>query len=172
MPSDRRVSGALREKFKRIRMIIMDVDGVLTDGRIIFDNAGGELKVFDVHDGFGIERAQKYGLLFGLISGRKSNALARRAEELKISEVHQSAKDKLRILERLKVKYKLKDTEMCYIGDDEPDLPALRIVGCSAAPCNAMMEIQSAVDYVTTAAAGRGAVREVIDRVLRAKGII
>lgn len=153
-------------------MIVMDVDGVLTDGRIIYDDAGGEHKTFHVHDGYGIARGQKNGLLFALISGRKSKATVVRANELRITEIHQGAKDKLRILTGLKNRHNLKNDEMCYIGDDEIDLPVLKAVGVSAAPCDAMREIQSAVDYVTKAAGGRGAVREVIDCVLRAKGII
>jgi 3-deoxy-D-manno-octulosonate 8-phosphate phosphatase (KDO 8-P phosphatase) len=163
---------SLRGKMKRIRMIVMDVDGVLTDGRIIYDNAGGEYKIFDAHDGYGITRAQKKGMLFAIITARKSKATKKRVEELRITELHQDAKDKLTIFNKLKSRHKLKSAEMCYIGDDEIDLGVLKAVGVSAAPCDAMSEVRSAVDYVTAAAGGRGAVRELIDCILQAKGIL
>ena len=153
-------------------MVIMDVDGVLTDGRIIFDSRGVECKSFDVHDGFALERGARKGLLFAIVSGRKSECVTMRAKELGIDEVYQGQKDKLKILGKLKVRYHLRDDEICFIGDDEPDLSALNSAGVSAAPANAVYTVRNIVDIVTAKEGGRGAVREVIDMILNAKHLL
>ena len=150
----------------------MDVDGVLTDGRIIYDARGVEYKCFDAHDGYGIARALEKGLKLALISGRTSKVTTIRAKELGISEVHQNVKDKVAVFEYLKKKYKLSNDECCYIGDDEFDLPLLKKVGLSAAPCDAIKAVRDKVDYVTTSAGGRGSIREVLDLILRARKLI
>ena len=160
---------SLLSKLKRIRMILLDVDGVLTDGRILYGNDGTEYKAFDAHDGFGMERAMKFGLLIGLISGRKSPMVDRRAKELGIVDVYQNAMDKVAALEDLKRKYDLSDDRFAYIGDDVFDLPLLNKVGFSAAPNDAVKEVANAVQFRTRAEGGRGAVREMIDMVLKAQ---
>jgi 3-deoxy-D-manno-octulosonate 8-phosphate phosphatase (KDO 8-P phosphatase) len=147
----------------------MDVDGVLTDSKIIYDEKGKEYKIFDVHDGYGIHRAVRSGLILAIISGRKSSAVAKRAKELGIKEVYQNVGDKKQILRKLAVKYKLKQQEICSIGDDEPDLPMLLASGVSAAPKSAVQSVREKVDIVTRNKGGRGSVREVLDFIHSAK---
>lgn len=149
----------------------MDVDGVLTDGRIIYDDRGVEYKAFDVHDGYGVFRGREHGLLFAIISGRVAKAVTKRAERMKVKEVHQGKRDKLAVLEMLCRKYTLSLPEICAIGDDLLDLPMLTVAGFSAAPPSAITAVRGAVDHITSAPGGRGAVREVIDMILEAKGL-
>lgn len=153
-------------------MVILDVDGVLTDGRIVYDASGLEHKCFDVHDGYGIDRAQKLGLNFAIISGRRSGVVTHRARELAIEECHQGADDKVAVFEQIMAKYHITEQEACFIGDDEFDLPLLRVVGWSAAPADAMPKVRREVDCVTKAKGGRGAVREILDRILAAKNLL
>ncbi len=150
----------------------MDVDGVLSDGRIIIDANGIESKAFDAHDGYGIARARENGILLAIITGRHSEAVTVRAGRLKIEEVYQNHFDKLSAYEKLKAKYSLNDDEVCFIGDDEFDLPLLRLVGVSAAPPNAIPVVKQQVHYITTREGGRGAVRELLDKILQAQGLI
>ena len=116
----------------------MDVDGVLTDGRIIYSGAGEEYKLFDAHDGYGIDRAARKGLKFAIISGRSSKATERRARELGVTEIHQGVREKLLVVRQLLKRHRLRKEELCYIGDDELDAPVLEAVGLSAAPADAM----------------------------------
>jgi len=171
--SDKKKSLAgLHNKLKRIRMIVLDVDGVLTDGSIIYGSDGTEYKHFHVHDGYGIFRARELGLQFAIISGRSSKVTTLRAKRLEIVDVHQGNNDKVSVFDKLKNKYKLQYNEVCFIGDDEFDLPLLRKVGLSVAPSDAIEAVRREVDYVTKAVGGRGAVREVIDAILNAKKLI
>ncbi len=160
---------SLRARLKNVRMVLLDVDGVLTDGRIVYGDDGSEYKAFDAHDGYGIERALNYGLRIGMISGRISPLVERRAKELRIVDVYQNFMDKVSAFEELKRKYNLRDEEFAYVGDDAFDLPLLKKVGVSAAPANAADEVTGNVDFVTKAKGGRGAAREVIDMVLKAQ---
>lgn len=153
-------------------MVIFDVDGVLTDGRIILDSRGIEYKSFDVHDGYGIARAREHGLRFAIISGRESKTVDHRARRLKIADVYQNSFDKVKAYSQIKKKYTLDDAEVCFIGDDEFDIPLLHIVGVSAAPANAIPLVKTNVHYVTQHAGGRGAVRELLDSILRAKNLL
>ena len=153
-------------------MIVLDVDGVLTDGSIIYGSDGTEYKHFHVHDGYGIFRARELGLQFAIISGRSSKVTTLRAKRLEIVDVHQGNNDKVSVFDKLKNKYKLQYNEVCFIGDDEFDLPLLRKVGLSVAPSDAIEAVRREVDYVTKAVGGRGAVREVIDAILNAKKLI
>jgi 3-deoxy-D-manno-octulosonate 8-phosphate phosphatase (KDO 8-P phosphatase) len=150
----------------------MDVDGVLSDGRIIYDDRGHELKSFHAHDGYGMRRAISLGMLLAIITGRSSPAVARRAKELGVTELHQGVKDKAVVYRKLKRRYGITDAEICYIGDDAPDLPGLNAAGVSAAPADAPAEIRNHVDFVTTRAGGRGAVRELLDAILKAKHLL
>lgn len=147
----------------------MDVDGVLTDGRIIYGADGTEYKCFYAHDGYGITRAIEKGLTIAWISGRKSKVVAMRARELGITSLHQDVDDKVSVYEALKVKHKLHSKEVCFIGDDEFDLPLLKKVSISAAPSDAVEAVRAEVDFVTTAPGGRGAVRELLDMILSAR---
>jgi len=147
--------------------VVLDVDGVLTDGRVIYDAAGVEYNSFNVHDGYGIRRARAGGMKFALISGRRSKVVVHRARELGITEVHQGVTDKLKIFNGLLARHRLLPARVCAIGDDEPDLPILKAAGFSAAPRTAVRVVRESVDYVTKAAGGRGAVREVLDLIMK-----
>jgi 3-deoxy-D-manno-octulosonate 8-phosphate phosphatase (KDO 8-P phosphatase) len=164
-----RVSTEVYEKGKKIQLVLLDVDGVLTDGRLIMGSGGEEGRSFHVRDGLGIRLGQRGGLLFGLISGRESKIVADRAEELYITEIHQGVFDKVAKLEEVLGRLKLEKDQVCYIGDDLVDLPVLRQVGLAAAPADALPEVREAVHYVADCRGGQGAVREVVDILLRAK---
>jgi 3-deoxy-D-manno-octulosonate 8-phosphate phosphatase (KDO 8-P phosphatase) len=153
-------------------MIILDVDGVLTDGKIIFSSDGKEYRNFNAHDGFGITRAKSVGMKFAVISGKTSKATTYRMARLGIKDLYQNHMDKVTVYKKLKAKYKLDDKEICYMGDDEFDLPLLRIVGFSAAPHNAVPVVCKEVDYVASNEGGDGAVREVIDMILREQKLL
>jgi YrbI family 3-deoxy-D-manno-octulosonate 8-phosphate phosphatase len=153
-------------------MVALDVDGVLTDGRIVYGGDGNEYKLFDAHDGYGIHRAVGKGLKFAIVSARSSKATERRAIELGLTEIHQGIEDKMPVIRQLLKRHGLAADELCYIGDDELDAPVLREAGLSAAPADAMPEIRNRVDYVARSGGGRGAVREVVDMILRAKKLI
>ncbi len=159
----------LDERLKKIKLIIMDVDGVLTDGSIYLDEQGHELKRFNVKDGSGIKFAHRSGLKTALISGRSSPVVDRRAIELGISEVIQLAKQKLPPYEALLKKYNLKDEEAAYIGDDVLDLGILRRVGFAVSVADAHEEVKKTAHYVTAAPGGQGAVREMIEMILTAQ---
>lgn len=160
---------SLRSKLKKIKLLLLDVDGVLTDGRIVYTSDGVEQKFFDAHDGYGFTLALRYGLKLGIISGRSSPMVTKRASEFMIDEVHQDVPDKLEVYNAIKKKYHLSDNEIAYVGDDLMDVPILEVVGFSAAPNDAMEEIFDVVDYVSTKGGGRGCVREVIDMILSSK---
>ncbi len=159
--------GALSRKARRIKMVLLDVDGVMTDGGLYYSAEGMELKRFHAHDGYGVVRAREHGLLIGIISGRSSPVVTARAKVLKIDEVFQDAMDKVSAMREIQRRRHLADEEFAFIGDDLFDLPLLRIVGLSAAPPNALPDVRRAVDYVTRTAGGEGAVREFIDAILR-----
>jgi 3-deoxy-D-manno-octulosonate 8-phosphate phosphatase (KDO 8-P phosphatase) len=159
----------LLPKLKKIKAIFLDVDGVLTDGTIIYGNDGLELRVFDSQDGFGITNAIQKGIRVGIITGRKSDLIKRRANELGIVDIYEGSIDKVTPLKELKRIYRLEESEIAYIGDDILDLPILKKVGLSAAPQNAIHEVKMRVDYVTKVQGGHGAVREVIDLILKAQ---
>ncbi|MGD9898235.1 MAG: KdsC family phosphatase [Calditrichaceae bacterium] len=157
----------MKSKLVKIKMILMDVDGVLTDGGIIYTSSGDELKIFNVQDGMGITLARMGGLKTGIITGRNSELVRRRAEELNFDIVSQGSFDKLGPYRDIKKQFNLKDEEICYIGDDVLDLSILNRVGFSVAVSNARDEVKAACDYITDARGGNGAVREVIDKILK-----
>ncbi len=157
-------------KARRIKLILMDADGVLTEGKVTYGYRDLELKSFDVKDGAGIDLARKAGIRTGIISGRHSGALQRRAKELRIDEIHQKVIDKVEIYKEIVGKYSLRNEEVAYIGDDILDLPLLSRVGLSAAVADAHTEVKKRVDLVTTSLGGRGAVRELVELILRAQG--
>jgi len=161
---------SLKAKAMKIKLLLLDVDGVLTDGRIILDNKGNELKAFHVRDGHGIKLAQRAGITVGLITGRKSNIVNLRAQELGIQEVHQSAKEKLSVYESLLKKYGVRDEEVAYVGDDVVDLGIFKRVGIAVTVADADPAVKPHADVVTRTDGGRGAVREFIDIVLKSQG--
>ena len=160
----------MHEKLKHIRLLLLDVDGVMTDGGIIYNALGIETKRFNVKDGHGIKMLQRYGIDVGIITGRTSIVVDNRARELGISLVYQGALTKLVCYEDIKVKTGLEDHHIAYMGDDVIDVPVLRRVGFSAAPQDALPEVRRVVDYVATCGGGNGAVREVCDHILKSSG--
>jgi 3-deoxy-D-manno-octulosonate 8-phosphate phosphatase (KDO 8-P phosphatase) len=154
----------------KIKMLLFDVDGVLTDGTIMVHGDGSESKQFNIKDGAGIVWAQRAGLAIGLLSARTADATAVRAAQLGIAIVSQGISDKLAGYEAILEKAGLTDEQVGYMGDDLPDLPVLRRAGFSAAPADAAPEVRAAVQWVSASGGGRGAVRECIEHVLRAQG--
>jgi len=139
----------------------------MTDGGIYYSNSGDEFKKFNIQDGYGIVKLQRTGIKVGIITGRVSNIVTRRAEELGITEVHQNLENKLDVYESLKKKLNLTNADIAYIGDDEFDLPVLECAGFSAAPSDAIPSVKKRVHFVCTRGGGNGAVREVIDFILQ-----
>ena len=160
----------LIEIARNIKFVILDVDGVLTDGGIIIDNKGNELKSFHVRDGHGIKMLIRAGINVALITGRSSKVVERRARELGITEVFQKCFDKRKAYRQLSKKYSLDDLEVAYIGDDIVDIPLLQRVGLPVVVADADDEVKSSALIVTEKRGGRGAVREVCDFILKAKG--
>lgn len=158
------------QRLRRIRLLLLDVDGVLTDGRIIYDAQGVETKAFDVKDGHGLKLLQRAGVQVGIITGRSSEVVNVRARELGIDIVYQGAKDKLLPFQEILQTLRLAADEVAYMGDDLPDLPVLRRAGWAVAPVDAVDEVKPYVHYVTRRPGGRGAVREVCDLLLQEKG--
>lgn len=150
----------------------MDLDGCLTTGHIIYSSSGENLKMFHTHDGFGITRGRELGLIFAVISGMSSLTNKMRVEKLKIHHLYEDIKDKLIPYEELKLKYNYRKENFAYIGDDEFDIPLLKKAGFSCAPKSAIDEVKKHVDYVCKKNGGEGAVREIIDMILKAKGLI
>ena len=157
-------------KIRLIRLLVLDVDGVMTDGRIIMDYAGREIKNFDVKDGHGIKVLMRYGIDVILVTGRRSDVVEHRARDLGISEVHQGVTNKLEISDTIIRNRSLNYEHIAFIGDDIVDIPLLRRVGFSAAVADAAEDVRKCVDYVTIRKGGRGAVREVCEVILKAKG--
>ena len=161
---------ALAARAARIRLAVFDVDGVFTDGRLLFGPQGEALKQFHVRDGHGIKRLRGAGIAVAVISGRSSAIVAARMAELGVDEVHQGQDDKLPVLQALLARRGVAGDECCYCGDDEPDLAPLRAVGLACAPADAHPAVRAAASVVTSAGGGAGAVREVCDLLLAARG--
>lgn len=160
------------KKAKSIKAIFFDVDGVLTDGKIIYDNAGNETKQFSVKDGYIISHLRKAGIIVGIITGRDSKVVSHRAAELKLDFCHQGIVDKYSVFEKLVTFHKLKKKQVAYIGDDINDLTTLRACGLSVCPADAMSYVKEVVDLVARTNGGQGVVREVADLVLAANGAL
>lgn len=160
----------MHDKLKNIKLLLLDVDGVMTDGGIIYDASGLETKRFNVKDGHGIKMLQRYGVEVGIITGRTSIVVDNRARELGIGLVYQGSLKKIESYEDIKRKTGLTDNQIAFMGDDVIDVPVLRRVGFSAAPLDCVSDVLSVVDYVATLQGGRGAVREVCDHILKARG--
>jgi 3-deoxy-D-manno-octulosonate 8-phosphate phosphatase (KDO 8-P phosphatase) len=160
----------MNEKLKHIRMLLLDVDGVMTDGGIIYDGNGLETKCFNVKDGHGIKMLQRHEIEVGIITGRTSVVVDFRARELGITLLYQGALKKLVCYDDIKLKTGLDDSQIAYMGDDIIDVPVMRRVGFSAAPPDALPEVLGVADYVSVSAGGKGAVREVCDLILKGRG--
>jgi 3-deoxy-D-manno-octulosonate 8-phosphate phosphatase (KDO 8-P phosphatase) len=164
------IDDKLIAKIKLIRLLVLDVDGVMTDGRIIMDDAGREIKNFDVRDGHGIKVLMRYGIDVIIVTGRRSTVVEHRARDLGISEVHQGVTNKVEISDAILRNRSLNYEQIAFVGDDIVDIPLLRRVGFSAAVADALEDVQKCADYVTVRKGGRGAVREVCEVILKAKG--
>lgn len=160
----------LRTKIKKIKLLIFDVDGVLTNGGINIDHEGKEFKIFDVKEGFAIVLARRAGYKTAIISARRAKAVTVRAKDLKIDKVYQDAQPKTKAYARLLKELKLKDNQVCFIGDDLADLGVLKKVGLAVAPANAVSEVKRCAHYVTKKEGGQGAVRELIEMILKTNG--
>ena len=160
----------MQEKLRRIKVLAMDVDGVLTDGKIIMDSNGNETKNFDVQDGMRIFLARKAGLKTALISARESGVVKYRAADLQIDKFFTGAYPKTACYEQMLKEFGVTDQDVCFVGDDLADLVILKRVGLAIAVANAVAEIKQAAHYVTRARGGEGAVMEVVEMILKAQG--
>ena len=159
----------LKERCLRLKLILTDVDGVMTDGSIFIMPGGEEARVFNVRDGYGVLLAHAAGIETGIITGRSSNAVTERARTLGMSVVKQGSLDKIRLFEEILKEKALEPQEVAYIGDDYPDLPILQRVGLSGTPADAPLALKEAAFMIMENAGGRGALREFIESILRAR---
>jgi 3-deoxy-D-manno-octulosonate 8-phosphate phosphatase (KDO 8-P phosphatase) len=160
----------IEDRARRVRLVLFDVDGVLTDGTVAIDSAGGEAKSFSIRDGAAIVWAARHGLEIGWLSGRPSQATSRRATELGVRILSQTGPDKVRGYADILATHGYSDPEVAYMGDDLLDLPILRRAGLSAAPVDSTDDVRMRVDWVSHHPGGHGAVREFLELILRARG--
>ena len=165
-----KLSKEQKSRLGRIKLLGMDVDGVLSEGYLIWQANGQEIKRFHVHDGWGLAMASKAGIKLALLTARRSKVTAIRARTLHITDVLVSRVDKLKLYKSLKKKYRLKDEEIAYMGDDWLDIPVIRECGFGVAVKNARPEVKKVADYVTKITGGHGAVREIVEMILAAQG--
>ena len=170
-----KISAALKKRAARIKVILMDVDGTMTDGSVTLlsqpDGTALEIKTFDAHDGQGLTLANTAGLRTGCITGRESPALLRRAREMKMEFVYMKIALKIPAFEEILAKAGVTDAEVAFIGDDLPDIPLLKRAGLAVAVGDAVEDVKKIAHYTTKAHAGRGAVREAIELILKSKGM-
>ena len=170
-----KVSASVRKRAAQIKVVLMDVDGTITDGSVTLlsqpDGSALEIKAFDAHDGQGMTLARTAGLQLGVITGRESPALRRRMKEMGIAFVYEKQPNKIAAYEDILAKTRVQETEVAYLGDDLPDLPVMRRVGLAVAVGNAALEVKLAAHYTTKANGGKGAARELIELVLKSRGI-
>ena len=157
---------------KKVEVLLLDVDGVLTDGTLLYAGASEEIKGFNTLDGFGLRLLRDAGIAVGLITARSSEAVSRRARELKLDHVYTDCRNKRDAYTALLDQQGWQPEQTAYMGDDWLDLPVLMQVGCSFAPANAAAEVRRQVDYVTERSGGHGAVREACELILEAKGLL
>jgi 3-deoxy-D-manno-octulosonate 8-phosphate phosphatase (KDO 8-P phosphatase) len=154
---------------KSITCIVSDVDGVMTDGKIVYDSAGVEIKSFHVRDGLGIKLWMRSGFGFGILTARTSDVVVRRSEELGVDHVVQGSGDKLAASKSLFDAIGCAAEQVCYIGDDLPDLRVMKSVGLAVAPADAVVEVREGAHWILRGRGGEGVVRELVERLLRAK---
>lgn len=157
-------------KARGVKLLLLDVDGVLTDGSITYTDRGDEVKTFNAKDGFGLNILQKIGVEVGIITARKSSALERRLQDLSLTHVYQGVRHKVQAYDEILAKLQLKAVEVAYMGDDWLDLPLLSRVGFAATVADGVPEVKEIAHFVTKNGGGRGAVREVCDLIIEAKG--
>ena len=170
-----KISPALKKRASQIKVLLMDVDGTMTDGSVTLlsqaDGTALEIKTFDAHDGQGLTLAHTAGLRTGCITGRESAALLRRAHEMHMEFIYMKQPLKMPAFEEILKKAGVSDSAVAYVGDDLPDIPLMRRAGLAVAVGDAVPEVKHAAHYSTTALAGRGAIRETVELILKAKGI-
>jgi 3-deoxy-D-manno-octulosonate 8-phosphate phosphatase (KDO 8-P phosphatase) len=170
-----KISPALKKRAAQIKLFLMDVDGTMTDGGVLLlsqpDGSALEIKKFDAHDGQGLTLAHTAGIRTGCITGRESPALLRRAHEMKMDYIYMKIPLKMPAYEEILAKAGVKDAEVAFIGDDLPDIPILKRVGLAVAVGDAVADVKKIAHYTTKAHAGRGAIREAIELILKSKGI-
>ncbi|OGP68820.1 MAG: phenylphosphate carboxylase subunit delta [Deltaproteobacteria bacterium RBG_16_44_11] len=160
----------MEEKLQKVKLLILDVDGVMTDGRIIMDYKGREMKNFDVRDGHGLKIIQRYGIQVAILTGRQSKVVEHRARDLEINDVYQGALNKKDVFGKILERHKLSAGAVAFMGDDIVDIPVLKRVGFSAAVADALDIVKKSVDYITVNRGGHGAVREICEMILQAQG--
>lgn len=163
------ISEELKRCFSKIKLLLLDADGVLTDGRIIYDSSGRDSKFFDVHDGLGVYVLHKFLINTIIITAKNSRTLRPRSKDMRVAEVFADIFPKTAVLERILKKYRVKPDEICFVGDDLVDLALMRKVGLPVAVANASDDIKKAALYVTHKPGGRGAVREVAELILKSQ---
>lgn len=157
-------------KAREIKLLLLDVDGVLTDGSIVYTHSGSEMKSFNTKDGFGIRILQESGVEVGIITARSSEAVHRRAQDLKLTHVYQGVRNKIEAFEKIIAENGLSPAQIAYMGDDWLDLPLLTRVGLAVTVADAVSEVKEVAHYVTRRNGGRGAVRELCDLFIEARG--
>lgn len=160
----------ITERAKKIKLLLLDVDGVLTDGRIIYGDYGDEIKNFDVNDGLGMMLIKKAGLKCVIITAKGSRVVAKRARVLKVDKVYSNFHYKIMALGMIMKKFKVEKDEICFVGDDIIDIPILKRIGLAIAVPNATDEVKNTAHYITKKRGGRGAVREVCELLLKSQG--
>lgn len=160
----------LLEKAKKVKLLLLDVDGVLTDGRIVYDSGGRDMKFFDVHDGLGVYVLLKCGIKTVLITAKGSKAIRPRARDMQVDAVFENISPKSAVLDKILKKYVVNIDELCFVGDDLVDLCLMKRVGFPVAVFNGCPEIKQAASYITLKKGGRGAVREVAEIILKSQG--
>lgn len=163
------ISSEIVERAKRVKMLIVDIDGVMTDGRIVYSIYGDELKFFDVQDGFGISLLSRVGIKVAIITAKKSRIVKIRARDLKVAKAYGGFTDKLIPFNDAMKRFKVSADEICFMGDDLIDLPVLRRVGFAVSVPNAAEEVKVAAHHITSKLGGRGAVREICDLILKSQ---
>ncbi len=161
---------SLIDKIKKIKVLLLDVDGVLTDGRIIYDSRGRDSKFFDVHDGMGVYLLKKSGIFSVLITAKGSRAIKPRAKDMGVDIVFEDVSPKTSVLGKIIKIYKVTPDELCFVADDLVDLCLMKKVGFPVAVANAAPEIKKAALFVTAKSGGRGAVRELAELILKTQG--
>lgn len=162
-------SKALLKRAKKIKLLLLDVDGVLTDGRIIYDSKGNNLKLFDVHDGLGVFLLRQMGIKTILITAKGSKATHPRARDMRIEKVYANIVPKINVYKKIIKEYALRDEEICFVGDDLVDIGILKKVGLPIAVANGVPEVKRISTYITKKRGGRGAVREVAELILKSQ---
>jgi len=174
-PRSPKISAQLKKRAKQIKVLLMDVDGTITTGAVTLlsmpDGSATEIKVFDAHDGQGLTLARTAGIRTGVITGRESAAMRRRAQEMKIEFVYEKQAQKIPAYEEILAKAGVPESAVAYLGDDLPDLPVMRRVGLAVAVGDAVAEVKKAAHYTTKAVGGRGALRELVELILKSQGI-